>query len=52
MAPGVPPDIALDISALGSFQSGSVWTIDANTSVTSGSHRSLRHAEFADEVIG
>jgi hypothetical protein len=34
--PGAPRDIALDVSASGSFQSGSVLTIDANSSVTSG----------------
>jgi hypothetical protein len=34
--PGAPRTIAVDVSALGSFQSGSLLTIDANTSVTSG----------------
>ena len=34
--PGAPRTIAIDVSALGSFQSGSLLTIDANTSVTSG----------------
>ncbi len=34
--PGAPRTISIDISALGSFQSGSLLTIDANTNVTSG----------------
>jgi hypothetical protein len=34
--PGAPRTIGLDVSALGSFQSGSLLTIDANTNVTSG----------------
>jgi len=34
--PGAPRTIAVDVSALGSFQSGSLLTIDANTSVSSG----------------
>ncbi len=33
---GAPRTIAVDVSALGSFQSGSLLTIDANTSVSSG----------------
>ncbi|HXM10960.1 MAG TPA: glycosyl hydrolase [Terriglobales bacterium] len=34
--PGAPRTIAMDVSALGSFQSGSLLTIDANTNLTSG----------------
>jgi hypothetical protein len=34
--PGAPRTISIDVSALGSFQSGSLLTIDANTNVTSG----------------
>jgi hypothetical protein len=34
--PGAPRTIAMDVSALGSFQSGSLLTIDANTNVTLG----------------
>jgi hypothetical protein len=34
--PGAPRTIAVDVSALGSFTSGSLLTIDASTSVTSG----------------
>ncbi|HSZ61982.1 MAG TPA: glycosyl hydrolase [Terriglobales bacterium] len=34
--PGAPRTISIDISALGSFQSGSLLTIDANTNVTTG----------------
>jgi hypothetical protein len=34
--PGAPRTIAVDVSALGSFTSGSLLTIDAGTSVTSG----------------
>ena len=34
--PGAPRTVAIDVSALGSFQSGSLLTIDANTSVSSG----------------
>jgi len=34
--PGAPRTIAVDVSALGSFQSSSLLTIDANTSVSSG----------------
>lgn len=34
--PGAPRTISIDVSALGSFTSGSLLTIDANTSVTSG----------------
>jgi hypothetical protein len=34
--PGAPRSISIDISALGPFISGSLLTIDANTSVTSG----------------
>ena len=34
--PGAPRTIAMDVSALGFFQSGSLLTIDANTNLTSG----------------
>ena len=34
--PGAPRTIAIDTSAFGTFQSGTLLTIDANTSVTSG----------------
>lgn len=34
--PGAPRTISIDVSALGSFQSGSLLTIDAGTNVTSG----------------
>jgi hypothetical protein len=34
--PGAPRTIAVDVSALGTFQSGSLLTIDANTNATSG----------------
>jgi hypothetical protein len=34
--PGAPRTIAVDVSALGTFTSGSLLTIDASTSVTSG----------------
>jgi hypothetical protein len=34
--PGAPRSISIDVSALGSFASGSLLTINANTSVTSG----------------
>ncbi|MGA7924977.1 MAG: hypothetical protein WCA20_03155 [Candidatus Sulfotelmatobacter sp.] len=34
--PGAPRPISIDLSALGTFTSGSLLTIDANTSVTSG----------------
>jgi hypothetical protein len=34
--PGAPRTINIDVSALGTFTSGSLLTIDANTSVTSG----------------
>ena len=34
--PGAPRTIAIDVSALGSFQSGGLLTIDADTSVSSG----------------
>jgi hypothetical protein len=34
--PGAPRTVAIDVSALGSFQSGSLLTIGANTSVSSG----------------
>jgi len=34
--PGAPRTIAVDVSALGAFQSGSLLTIDANTNATSG----------------
>jgi len=34
--PGAPRTIAVDVSALGTFQSGSLLTIDGNTNATSG----------------
>jgi hypothetical protein len=34
--PGAPRTISIDVSALGTFTSGSLLTIDANTSVTAG----------------
>jgi hypothetical protein len=34
--PGAPRTISIDVSALGTFTSGTLLTIDANTSVTSG----------------
>jgi hypothetical protein len=34
--PGAPRTIIVDVSALGTFSSGSLLTIDAGTSVTSG----------------
>jgi hypothetical protein len=34
--PGAPRTISVDVSALGSFASGSLLTIDANTSVSAG----------------
>jgi hypothetical protein len=34
--PGVPRTVSVDVSALGTFSSGSLLTIDANTNVTTG----------------
>jgi hypothetical protein len=34
--PGAPRTVNIDVSPLGTFTSGSLLTIDANTSVTSG----------------